>query len=151
MYNRGVKKNKKTTSSLIDAYKKVRKPAAPPGQVLPDKRAKLEEFNENEEYKEYEEGLGTMARANVFVSGRVQGVFFRGAAVDMANAAGLAGWVRNRVDGRLEAVLEGDKDTIRKLIDWFHVGPPAARVEGVEVFWENPTGEFTGFDQKHTF
>lgn len=148
------KKDKKEADNFIEAYKKVRKPTAPPSHVLPDKRTRIDEHNENEEYKEYEEIKNlekTKRRANVFVSGRVQGVFFRGAAVEKALEAGLTGWVRNRVDGRLEALLEGDQDTVRGIIDWFHTGPPTARVENVEVFWENATGEFTGFDQRHTF
>lgn len=153
-----MKKRRKVSkdNGLIDAYKRVRKPTAPPGQVLPDKRTKLDEYKENEEYEEYEEaktsGLNeNMARANVLISGHVQGVFFRGAAVEKAIAAGLTGWVRNRVDGRVEAVLEGNEEAIRRTIDWLNVGPPAARVENVEVFWETATGEFNGFEPKHTF
>lgn len=151
-----MKKKVKEQSSLIDAYKKVRKPTAPPGQVLPDKRAKIKDNEDYEDYKDYEATKSSnlnknWARATVFVSGHVQGVFFRGAAVEAATEAGLAGWVRNRVDGRLEAVLEGDKDSIQGVIDWFHNGPPAARVESVEVFWDNATHEFIGFEQRHTF
>lgn len=144
------KKKRKTTSSLIDAYKRVRKPAAPPERIIPDKRDKLKENEGYEDYEEYKESKNP-ARANVFASGYVQGVYFRSSAQEKAVAARLTGWVRNRADGRVEAVFEGDKDAIQRVIDWFHKGPPAARVESVEVFWENATGEFTGFEQRHTF
>ena len=90
-------------------------------------------------------------RARALVSGRVQGVFFRAAAAETAEQAGLAGFVRNLRDGRVEVVFEGDKETIRRLIDWCHQGPTSARVDSVEVFWEAATGEFIGFSQRPTF
>jgi acylphosphatase len=91
------------------------------------------------------------ARAHVFVSGRVQGVFFRGETVDQAVSLGLSGWVRNLSDGRVEIVAEGAKEDAQSLIDWCYDGPPAAVVTGVEILWETSTGEFNTFEQKHTF
>ncbi len=90
-------------------------------------------------------------RAHVFVSGRVQGVFFRSATAENADKFGLRGWVRNLSDGRVEIVAEGDKEAARSLIDWCYEGPPAAQVNDVEVRWETPTAEFTSFEQRHTF
>lgn len=84
-------------------------------------------------------------RAHVLVSGRVQGVYYRSYAVDKARELGLAGWVRNRFDGRVEAVLEGEEEAVRKMVDWCHQGSPSSRVDKVEVRWEEATGEFVDF------
>lgn len=84
-------------------------------------------------------------RVHITVSGRVQGVFFRANTQEVAQRLGLVGYVRNLPDGRVEVVAEGDEEALRKLIDWCHEGPSLARVERVEVRWENPTGEFSGF------
>ncbi len=86
-----------------------------------------------------------MVRAHVLVSGRVQGVYYRSYAVDKARELGLTGWVRNRFDGRVEAVFEGEDETVRKMVDWCHRGSPSARVDKVEVRWEEATGEFAEF------
>lgn len=91
------------------------------------------------------------ARAHVFISGHVQGVFFRSMTADMANDQGLTGWVRNLSDGRVEIVAEGGKERCQRLIDWCYEGPTNARVDNVEILWETPTGEFKTFAQKHTF
>lgn len=85
------------------------------------------------------------ARAHVKVSGRVQGVFFRTETQDEAIRQGLTGWVRNLPDGRVEAVFEGEKDRVERLIEFCKRGPPGARVTSVEVVWENYTGEFRDF------
>jgi acylphosphatase len=81
-----------------------------------------------------------MVRRRVVVHGRVQGVFFRGATRAEARAAGLAGFVRNRPDGSVEAVFEGPAERVAELVAFCHRGPPAARVERVEVFEESPQG-----------
>jgi len=86
-----------------------------------------------------------MVRAHVFVSGSVQGVFFRSETQDEALRHGLTGWVRNLSDGRVEAVFEGEKDRVDRLIEFCRRGPPGARVTKVDVVWENYTGEFRGF------
>jgi Acylphosphatases len=84
-------------------------------------------------------------KAHVLVSGKVQGVFFRSNTKDMAEELGLSGWVRNLTDGRVEAVFEGEKEDVDKMMDWCRKGPKGARVTGVEVFMEEYKGEFTGF------
>ena len=68
----------------------------------------------------------------IFVTGCVQGVWFRGWTVDTAGTHGLRGWVRNRRDGRVEALLIGPPDTVETVIRACHTGPPAARVDGIE-------------------
>jgi acylphosphatase len=80
-------------------------------------------------------------RAHVFVSGRVQGVFYRAEARDHARTRRLGGWVRNRSDGRVEAVFEGARPQVESMIDWCRKGPPLARVTSVEVSWESPVGQ----------
>lgn len=74
-----------------------------------------------------------MIRAHVFVSGVVQGVFYRAYTQQQAQKLGLKGWVRNLPDGRVEAVFEGEKDRVEKMIEWCSKGPPGAGVEGVEI------------------
>jgi acylphosphatase len=80
-------------------------------------------------------------RVHVFVSGRVQGVFFRAQCARRARARGLGGFVRNLPDGRVEAVFEGDDDAVDSLVRWCHEGTPRAEVEGVEVNEEEPLGD----------
>jgi len=84
-------------------------------------------------------------RAHMFVSGRVQGVFFRDNTRRWASSLGLKGWVRNVYDGRVEVVAEGEKSKIEALIERLWQGPPMSRVENVEVTWETYTGEFSDF------
>lgn len=80
-------------------------------------------------------------RAHVFVSGRVQGVFFRASAAQRARELGLTGWVRNLGDGRVEAVFEGGRGTVEEAIAWCRHGPSYAAVDAVEVAWEQPAGD----------
>ena len=84
-------------------------------------------------------------RAKVRVYGRVQGVFFRATTQEVARELGLKGYVRNLPDGSVEAVFEGDEEGVRKAIEWCHRGPPTARVERVEVSWEEPKGDYDDF------
>ncbi len=74
----------------------------------------------------------TVKRVRVVISGRVQGVWFRGWTVDEATARGLSGWVRNRRDGTVEAVFEGAPGAVDALVEACRSGPPAARVVDVE-------------------
>jgi acylphosphatase len=69
----------------------------------------------------------------VRIEGRVQGVAFREACVAQAHALGVAGWVRNRDDGTVEARLQGPPDAVQRLLGWLHRGPPLARVDRVDV------------------
>lgn len=85
-------------------------------------------------------------RAHLYIKGKVQGVFFRQSMKEIAVRYGVRGWVRNRSDGRtVEAVLEGPRDAVAKVIEWAKIGPPGARVEEVEVNWEEYKGEFQDF------
>ncbi len=90
-------------------------------------------------------------RAHVFVSGEVQGVLFRANTRYEANRRNVTGWVRNLPDGRVEAVFEGEKENVDKLIEFCRRGPPGAIVTKVEVQWENYTGEFQGFNIRHRY
>ena len=90
-----------------------------------------------------------MKRIHVYISGIVQGVFFRAATRRAAMDLNLTGWVRNMDDGRVEAVLEGDDADVEKMIAWFQVGPPSARVENVTTSEEQYTGGFLDFSIKH--
>lgn len=81
-----------------------------------------------------------LIRAHVFVSGMVQGVFFRHRAREKADARGVAGWVRNLPDGRVEAVFEGPEGAVKDLVSWCRTGPDWARVDDVEVAREEPEG-----------
>jgi len=85
-------------------------------------------------------------RIRIFVSGKVQGVFFRQALKVMAKKNNVTGWVKNLPDGRVEAVLEGELEDVGRLIEWSHGGPANARVEDVEIVNEKFSGEFTQFD-----
>jgi acylphosphatase len=80
----------------------------------------------------------------VVVRGQVQGVFFRDTCRRRAQDAGVAGWARNRSDGAVEAVFEGEDHAVDDLVRWCSSGPPSAVVESVEVSEEDPVGE-TGF------
>ena len=85
-------------------------------------------------------------RIRIFVTGKVQGVFFRQALKVMAKKNNIFGWVKNLKDGRVEAVLEGDEKKISRLVEWAHGGPANARVEDVEIRNEKFTDEFSKFD-----
>jgi acylphosphatase len=80
------------------------------------------------------------SRRHVVVHGGVQGVFFRDSARDEAERQGVAGWVRNREDGAVEAVFEGDPQAVERLVDWCRSGPSSADVEDVEATEEEPEG-----------
>jgi acylphosphatase len=84
-------------------------------------------------------------RARVLVSGRVQGVFFRYTCARQAAAAGLRGSVRNLPAGDVEAIFQGPKAAVEQLISWCRTGPPAARVGGVTVEWEEPLDDEPAF------
>ena len=84
-------------------------------------------------------------RVNIIVRGRVSGVFFRAAAQREARRLGITGWVKNRGDGSVELVAEGEEDAVKEIISWSHHGPSAARVDNVDVRWRAYTGEFSDF------
>lgn len=90
-----------------------------------------------------------MKRCHLFISGRVQGVFFRSNTRKKALELNLTGWVRNLSDGRVEALIEGEESSLQKIIEWCHTGPDYACVGKVEVYWENPTDEFKTFSIRY--
>lgn len=85
------------------------------------------------------------SRLHLSISGDVQGVFFRANAQSVASGLSLTGWVRNKDDGSVELVAEGDPESLRKLREWCKKGPAGARVERVDERWGLATGEFRGF------
>lgn len=89
-----------------------------------------------------------MPTKHVYVSGKVQGVYFRDTTRKVAVDNGVNGWVKNLDDGRVEAVFQGGEDAVQKMIDFCHEGPPAARVEDVEVEDDPDRGPFAGFEVK---
>lgn len=86
------------------------------------------------------------ARVHLRVRGRVQGVWFRGSLQAQARRRGVRGWVRNRSDGSVEAVLEGDPAAVRAVVDWARTGPPGARVTDVEEHAEPPGDACADFE-----
>lgn len=89
-----------------------------------------------------------MRRVHVWVSGRVQGVWYRASAVEVAESLGLRGWARNLPDGRVEILAEGDEKSLKQFINWCHEGPPLAIVDEVKVIWEKYRGEFIDFRKR---
>jgi len=85
-------------------------------------------------------------RAHVIISGRVQGVFFRMETKQAANRLGCYGWVRNKLDGTVEAIFEGNEESVKSSLEWCKDGPPHAKVTNIDVKWEDHTGEFQGFE-----
>ncbi len=90
-----------------------------------------------------------MQRVHLLIAGRVQGVFYRASTREKAVELGLKGWVRNLPDGRVEAVAEGDPAVVEKLVEWCRQGPPGARVDGVDVDYQEYKGEFHDFSVRY--
>lgn len=86
-----------------------------------------------------------MDRLRVRIEGRVQGVGFRYAAYRQANVLGLTGWVRNGDDGDVEALFEGPKDDLERMLAWCRRGPAYADVRQIEAAWESGEPHYTGF------
>jgi len=89
--------------------------------------------------------MADKVRVHVLIEGRVQGVFFRASTRDEARARGLAGWVRNRADGRVEAVFEGDKTVVDNMLAWCRKGPPYSYVDNVDINWQPYQGDLLDF------
>jgi len=85
-----------------------------------------------------------LVAVHVFVSGRVQGVFYRHSCAQAARAGGVTGWVRNTADGRVEAWFEGSRSAVEEMLDWSRVGPPRAQVTALSIEDKVPSGA-TGF------
>jgi acylphosphatase len=90
-----------------------------------------------------------VAEAHVVVAGRVQGVWFRGATRRFAREAGVRGWVRNLPDRRVEAVVQGDRAAVEKVVGFMRSGPPGAAVTGLEVSWRPPGEICRDFDIRY--
>jgi acylphosphatase len=84
-------------------------------------------------------------RVHLLIEGRVQGVYFRASTVAQAQKSKVTGWVRNRPDGSVEVLAEGARESIERLIEWCRRGPQGARVSRVEMDWQPPQYNFTGF------
>jgi acylphosphatase len=91
----------------------------------------------------------TKVRAHAIISGRVQGVFFRAETKNEADHNKLTGWVRNRSDGTVEAVFEGDQDQVIATLEWCKKGSPLARVSKVDITWKDYRGENSSFEIRY--
>ena len=87
----------------------------------------------------------SIIRAEIRVTGRVQGVWFRQSTKNTADQYGVYGWCRNNPDGSVAAVFEGKETAIRAVIDWCKSGPDMARVDDLQIEWQTPTGKFDDF------
>lgn len=90
-------------------------------------------------------------RVHLIIHGYVQGVFFRASTRDKAVSLGLKGWVKNRYDGSVEAVFEGDIEKLHEAVQWCHDGPPGARVTKIDEKWQDYIGEYSSFDVRYTY
>lgn len=95
-------------------------------------------------------GETQQARLHATIEGRVQGVGFRAFVQDSAARLGLKGWVRNRWNGNVEVVAEGEREALGRLLNALHRGPNSANVSQVSANWEEPQGEFTRFSVRST-
>lgn len=84
-------------------------------------------------------------RADLMISGKVQGVFYRASAQQEAQRLALMGEISNLPDGRVEAIVEGPRGAVEEFVDWCRRGPPSAEVENVRVRWSAARGEFRTF------
>lgn len=87
----------------------------------------------------------SLKQVQLVVRGRVQGVFFRASSQREAKRLGLTGWVKNRNDGSVEMLAEGEEESLKELIAWSHRGSGASRVDKVDVRWRSFSGEFFDF------
>jgi acylphosphatase len=88
-------------------------------------------------------------RAHVFIKGKVQGVFFRSEIKRRADSLSLKGWVRNLPDGSVEAVFEGQSESVNTIVEFCRTGPLRARVINFELLWENYIEEFKNFEIRY--
>ena len=88
-------------------------------------------------------------QARVVFSGRVQGVWFRAFTSEAAVAENLVGWVRNLPDGSVEALFEGEEKAVKMVVEKCRQGPPSARVDNVDISWDNASNEFGSFSIRY--
>lgn len=87
-----------------------------------------------------------LKRVHLYVSGRVQGVYFRQGMKESAEKNNVRGWVRNLPDKRVEAILEGTESNVDAVIDWSHLGPPGSVVEEIKIINEETIQNLTDFE-----
>jgi acylphosphatase len=87
-----------------------------------------------------------LIRADVRVTGRVQGVWFRQSTKNTADQYGVTGWCRNNPDGSVEAIFEGEESAVKSAVSWCETGPEFAHVDNLQVEWGNASGEFSRFE-----
>ena len=85
-------------------------------------------------------------RVHIFISGKVQGVFFRQALKVIAKKNNVSGWVRNLIDKRVEAMLEGDNKSVNLVVEWAKIGPANSHVDNIEINNEEFKNEFSTFE-----
>ncbi|QTA83410.1 Acylphosphatase [Desulfonema limicola] len=90
--------------------------------------------------------LEKKVRANVIISGKVQGVFFRAETLKAASKNNVSGWVRNKKDGTVEAVFEGKEKDVLSILEWCKTGSPHSMVKNTDVRWDDYQGEFSSFE-----
>ncbi len=90
--------------------------------------------------------MTTKIKAHVIVSGKVQGVFFRAETKRAAERFDVFGWVRNKSDGTVEALFEGDRERVESMVNWCKGGPPHAKVKSLDVEWDDSSDEFKSFE-----
>lgn len=88
-------------------------------------------------------------QVNIKIFGLVHGVFFRSSTKEQANLLNLKGYVKNVYNGTVEIIAEGNEKNLKKLIEWAKFGPPLARVDKIDVKWQNATGNFKNFEIKY--
>lgn len=89
--------------------------------------------------------MSQVVRAHIIVTGLVQGVYYRATARQEARALGITGWVKNRPEGTVEAMAEGEKNKVEQFIEWCRQGPPDSQVSSVQVEWEDTMGGYRDF------
>ena len=95
--------------------------------------------------------MGQKKAVHAIISGRVQGVNFRMATEMAADKYGVYGWVRNRRDGTVEAVFEGDAEAVDQILKWCQRGPSLANVTNIETTEEPFSGQYTDFSVRYTY
>ncbi len=88
-------------------------------------------------------------QVHVWISGIVQGVFFRAHTRQVALSLHVTGWVRNLRDGRVEIIAQGTQDALERLVEWCHHGPSMSRVDKIDVRWEDITKTFDDFEIRY--
>lgn len=118
--------------------------ARPASQSIPFVPGRPPRICESGKARDKTQGMA-QKQIHLIVRGRVQGVFYRASAAREAKRLGLTGWVKNRQDGAVEMVIEGEEDQVKDFLSWAQHGPSTARVEGVETRWRSYTGEHPNF------